>query len=148
MKAEYPSLGGLFALPSEAQWEYAARGGQYWNHPMLDYAGSQNLNDAGWYDENSNSQTMPVGLKQPNALGLYDMSGNVREWCADWYENDYRKIPIDGSPNTTEGNSRVLRGGSYFDYADYCRVAYRNHSHPGHRRHYFGFRLMFPQFNR
>jgi formylglycine-generating enzyme len=148
IKAEYSSLEGLFALPSEAQWEYAARGGQYWNHPKLDYAGSQNLNDVGWYDENSNSQTMPVGLKQPNALGLYDMSGNVWEWCADWFEDDYSKILNDGSPNTTKGIFRVLRGGSYFYDDGHCHVAFRYGYHPDDRDRLTGFRLVFPQFNR
>jgi formylglycine-generating enzyme len=147
LKAGYPDLKATFGLPSEAKWEYAARGGKYWNQPKLTYAGSENLNDVGWYRENSNEQTLPVGLKQPNALGLYDMSGNVYEWCADWYTENYQKIPEDGTPSTKQGPNRVLRGGSFFDHADYSRVARRISGHPTDRDFSFGFRLVFPQFS-
>jgi sulfatase modifying factor 1 len=147
IQTEYSDLQGAFGLPSEAQWEYAARGGQYWDKPKLTYAGSENLNDVGWYDENSNNQTMLVGLKQPNALGLYDMSGNVYEWCADWYVESYQQLPKDGSPYTEQGTYRVLRGGSFFLHADGCRVAYRINDPPVFRFNDIGFRLVFPQFS-
>jgi formylglycine-generating enzyme len=147
IQTEYPNLQGGFSLPSEAQWEYAARGGQYWDKPKLTYAGSENLNDVGWYEDNSNNQTLPVGLKQSNALGLYDMSGNVWEWCADWYAGDYRQISKDGSPFAKKGSDRVLRGGSFFIHADYCRAALRNHFRPDGRGNPFGFRLVFPQLS-
>lgn len=144
IQTQYPDLKGRFDLPSEAQWEYAARGGKYWDKSKLTYAGSANLNDVGWYKENSNEQTMPVGLKQPNALGLYDMSGNVHEWCADWYVESYRQLPNNGSPYTAQGAIRVLRGGSHFNLADFCRVAFRGF-HPNSRGTGFGFRLIFLQ---
>lgn len=145
LKIEYPDLQGTFGLPSEAQWEYAARGGKYWDKPKLTYAGSENINDVGWYKENSSDQPMPVGLKQPNALDLYDMSGNVWEWCADWYAEDYRKLPNDGNPFTVQGTYRVLRGGSYFNHADDCWVALRNNNHSVRRNNDIGFRLVFPR---
>ncbi len=145
IKLEYPYLKGDFALPREAQWEYAARGGKEWDKPKLEYAGSQNINDVAWYRENSNEQTMPVGLKQPNALGIFDMSGNVWEWCADWY-GEYSEKAKDGSVFTKEGTNRVLRGGGYFFNADYCRVANRINSYPADRDDNFGIRLVFPQF--
>ncbi len=145
IKEEYPKLSGVFALPSEAQWEYAARGGKEWNKPKLAYAGSQNINDVAWYNENSNDQTMPVGLKQPNALGIYDMSGNLWEWCADWYGNLSGKSK-DGSVYDKQGTSRGLRGGSYNYDVDHCRVASRGNIRPDYRSNLYGFRLVFPQF--
>lgn len=152
IKIEYPDLRGAFALPSEAQWEYAARGGKEWDKPKLEYAGSQNINDVAWYNENSNDQTMPVGLKQPNALGIYDMSGNVWEWCEDWvgiwgFDSE---MPTDGSANTKENTHRVLRGGSSFHHADICMVTFTDYdytrSYPNRGGSNIGFRLVFSQF--
>ena len=145
IKEKYPDLKGQFALPSEAQWEYAARGGKEWDKPKLEYSGSQNINDVAWYRQNSNEQTMPVGLKQPNALGIYDVSGNVWEWCADW-NGSLRYKAKDGSAFTEEGTERVLRGGAYVNYADDCRVADRSYFNPDYRVNSIGFRLVFPQF--
>lgn len=126
---------GTFSLPSETQWEYAANANQ-----GLVFAGSQNLNDVGWYRINSNWQTMPVGLKQANALGLYEMSGNVWEWCA----NDYETIMLNGeSGNNKDKSVKPLRGGSYFYFARHCRLRDRSYIHPGHRSGNFGFRLRF-----
>jgi sulfatase modifying factor 1 len=142
---QYPDLRGRFSLPSEAQWEYAARGGQYWDKPKLTYAGSENLNDVGWYRGNSTDQTWPVGLKMPNALGLYDMSGNVWEWCADWYLEDCQILPKDGSPSTIEKLNRVLRGGSYFNVTQYCRVVSRSDDLPNLNDFNFSFRILFSQ---
>ncbi len=121
--------GCRFGLPSEAQWEYAASGGRYGQTLGYAYAGSNYLPEVGWYGENSRRQTHPVGCKHPNALGLYDMSGNVREWCEDvWYKN-YKDALVDGSARINGGTGgtgdlRVVRGGSWYD--DGCgRVAFR-----------------------
>jgi formylglycine-generating enzyme required for sulfatase activity len=146
IKRQYPFLKGTFGLPSEAQWEYAARGGKVWNDLKMTYAGSQEIEDVAWYDGNSNEKTMPVGLKQSNALGLYDMSGNVWEWCADKYTDSYSKNPKDGSAYLQKGTLRGLRGGSYFYRPDYCRLAFRNRDSPNYRNTISGFRLVFIDF--
>lgn len=141
-------INGRFALPSEAQWEYAAAGGQVWNKPKLEYAGSNNLHDVGWFIDNSaNKYTFSVGLKEPNALGLYDMSGNVWEWCQDDYQKKLASLPKNGmaSPNQ-KGASKVLRGGSCFSYRINCRVRSRSYGHPDSRYDYYGLRLVFSQF--
>jgi formylglycine-generating enzyme required for sulfatase activity len=125
--------GWKFALPTEAQWEYACRAGE-----KGPYSGG-NLDEVGWYDGNSGSQTHEVAKKKPNALGLYEMHGNVYEWCSDWYE-DTLKGGIDpvGPPSSVD---RVVRGGSWDSGASFCRAAYRRrHSHPGFRLNLMGFR--------
>lgn len=129
---------GGFGLPSETQWEYAANAEQ-----GLVFSGSQNLNDVGWYAANSNEQTMPVGLKQPNAWGFYDMSGNVWEWCADDHSDNLSEIPINGSPNLKKTKFKILRGGGYFRNARYCRLRFRYNLQPDARSHNYGFRLRF-----
>jgi sulfatase modifying factor 1 len=134
---------GSFTLPSEAQWEYAARGGKAWNKPKLQFAGSNNIHDVGWLEDNSNARTMPVGLKQPNILGLYDMSGNVLEWCMDTYIEDYQKIPTNGKAYQQSGTYQVLRGGRWHYLVQHCRVAYRNYHSPDNRYVNYGFRLVF-----
>ncbi|MEM9985596.1 MAG: formylglycine-generating enzyme family protein, partial [Bacteroidota bacterium] len=132
--------GLTFRLPTEAEWEYAAGGG---STGRTSYAGTDNSNSLGtyaWYVGNSNSKTHPVGQKKPNPLGLYDLSGNVWEWCQDWY-GDY---PREAQTNPTEpedGSDRVLRGGSWYSYASYCRVAFRYSYHPDYRSIFSGFRL-------
>jgi formylglycine-generating enzyme required for sulfatase activity len=117
--------GRPYRLPSEAEWEYAARGG---NQSLgFRYAGGHKLKEVGWYDKNSHDETKPVGLKLPNELGMYDMSGNVWEWCADfWYEN-YEGAPEDGGAwlGRKDDRSRVVRGGSWSDFAAFCSVSYR-----------------------
>jgi formylglycine-generating enzyme required for sulfatase activity len=131
---------GRFALPTEAQWEYAARGGRYHARAGRLYAGSSRLEEVGWYDDNSGQETQAVGHKQANVLGLYDMSGNVWEWCGDWY-GDYpagaQTDPID--PAT--GADRVLRGGSWHYDARDCRVSNRDYDTPSYRSHGSGFRV-------
>ncbi|AYQ33153.1 SUMF1/EgtB/PvdO family nonheme iron enzyme [Runella sp. SP2] len=145
LRKTYPNLQGRFALPSEDQWEYAAAGGQVWNSPKLEYAGSNNLHDVGWFRDNSDKKsTFPVGLKEPNALGLYDMSGNVWEWCQDDYKANLAELPKSGLPAPNQkGNSKVLRGGSYFNDRINCRVRYRISRSPVNRIINYGFRLAF-----
>ena len=107
--------GQPYRLPSEAEWEYVARGGVK-SKDFL-FAGGHKLKEVGWYSKNSHGQTKPVGLKQPNELGLYDMSGNVDEWCADHWHENYNGAPNDGSAWVTGGDAsrRVVRGGSWYD---------------------------------
>ncbi len=142
--------GYIFRLPTEAEWEYAARGGSEAvtaSHRLTQYAGSNRLETAGWWDGNSHGETKPVGLKMPNALGLFDMSGNVYEWCEDWFDEKFyekcaAKGTVENPRNDEKGSYRVLRGGSWI-YGDpqLCRVAYRGYDSPEYRSHDFGFRL-------
>jgi len=137
------SLGYHYRLPSEAEWEYAARGGKY-HADGYKYAGSDRLKDVGWFDGNSDRETQPVGQKDANQLGLYDMSGNVWEWCEDDWHDNYKGAPTDGSAwiDTPErGTLRVARGGGWFLTARACRVAYRSHDGPDSRVSFLGFRL-------
>lgn len=145
-----PALNALtgqdFRLPTEAQWEYAARGGRH-HRDGYRYAGSDKLKELAWFEDNSGGKTHEVGQKYPNQLGLYDMSGNVYEWCADAYDGDFYKTcaksagPID-NPFCKEGTGRVLRGGSYWDGPQDCAVAFRYISGPAGRSNDFGFRLL------
>jgi len=103
------------------------------------------LKEVGWYSENSGSKTHPVGLKMGNELGIYDMSGNVFEWCEDDYHDSYQGAPIDGSGWIDRGSRaarRVLRGGIWTYPAQSGRVSYRHHIEPGHRAGGIGFRLV------
>ena len=130
--------GKEYRLPTEAEWEYAARGGQQAGGTK--YAGSNNVGDVAWYTNNSGSKTHPVGQKQPNALGLYDMSGNVWEWCSDWYDSDYYSSSPSVNPQgPSGGSSRVNRGGGWYDDARYCRVSSRDYYTPGARYDDVGF---------
>lgn len=131
--------GENYRLPTEAEWEYAARGGTNWQDNYI-YSGSNNVGDAAWYSSNSSNTTHTVGTKQPNQLGIYDMSGNVWEWCSDWYGN-YNSTPQNNPAGATSGSYRVSRGGSWLSDASYCRVAYRNDDTPDFRSLYLGFRL-------
>jgi formylglycine-generating enzyme required for sulfatase activity len=130
--------GKRYRLPTEAEWEYAAQGGQNYK-----YAGSDNLGSVAWYSDNSGSKTHPVGQKSPNGYGLYDMSGNLWEWCEDVWHDNYNGTPTDGSAGTSGGNSalRVLRGGSWINGAGDCRSAYRYADTPDYRDFNFGFRI-------
>ena len=112
-----------YTLPTEAQWEYAARGGHKASRYHV-YSGSDEINDVAWYYYNSNSSTHPVGQKRANELGIYDMSGNVWEWCRDWY-GDYPSGSVTDPVGPSSGSDRVLRGGSWDSYAGSCRVAFR-----------------------
>jgi formylglycine-generating enzyme required for sulfatase activity len=125
-----------YRLPTEAEWEYACRAGT-----TGDYAG--NLDSMAWYGSNSGSKTHLVGQKQPNAFGLYDMHGNVWEWCQDWYDaNYYKNSPSTDPKNTSTGSGRVLRGGGWDDDARDCRAADRYGGTPGDRGNDLGFRLI------
>ncbi|MCR5454110.1 MAG: formylglycine-generating enzyme family protein [Bacteroidales bacterium] len=115
--------GRKFRLPKEAEWEYAARGGNRTNN--YTYSGSNNLDEVGWFSVNSDRKTHPVGQKKPNELGIYDMSGNVWEWCGD-----------------TSGSYRVVRGGSWIYGDSFCAVSCRSIYDPDNRYSYSGFRLV------
>ena len=132
-------------LPTEAEWEYAARGGN--KSKGYTYSGGNNLDAVGWSNDNSGGKTHPVAQKQPNELGLYDMSGNVWEWCSDWYDKGYySRSPQNDPQGPNSGSSRVLRGGSWYFYDDSdCRVAYRNGYPPDGRYNGNGFRLVLSQ---
>ena len=133
-----------YRLPTEAEWEYAARGGvKTQNSASYKYSGSNNIDEVAWYSSNSSSKTHSVGSKQPNELGIYDMSGNVWEWCNDWYDSSYYKnSPKNNPQGASSGSRRVLRGGSWYDRAGLCRVAYRNNNYPDRSRYDLGFRLL------
>ncbi len=140
--------GKSYRLPTEAEWEYAARGGQKGTYTRTQgasgiyykYAGSNNIDKVAWY--NSNSAHL-VGTKSPNALGLYDMSGNVYEWCSDWY-GGYSSTSVTNPAGPSSGSGRVNRGGSWYSSpvsAILCRVSNRNDNLPLFRYHMLGFRL-------
>ena len=129
--------GYRFDLPTEAQWEYAARGGN--KSKGNKYSGSNDIGSVAWYGDNSGSKSHPVETKQANELGLCDMTGNVWEWCRDWYESGYA-----ADPEFLRGNNgldRVYRGGGWGNGARLCRVASRDDSGPGSRGSDLGFRL-------
>jgi len=126
-------------LPSEAEWEYACRAGTTTRFCFGDSDGG--LGRYAWYDKNSGKRTHRVGQKAANAFGLFDMHGNVWEWCADGYQSSYRGAPRDGSARSTAGASRrVIRGGSWSNAARNCRSASRSRNSPGNRNTNLGFR--------
>ncbi len=128
--------GYTYRLPTEAEWEYACRAGS-----TGDYAG--NLDAMAWYDKNSGNTTHPVGQKQPNAWRLYDMHGNVWEWCEDWYGGNYYAQSPSVDPRGPSARSvRLIRGGCWNSFARFCRSAYRDGYAPTIRRGFLGFRLV------
>ncbi len=130
--------GKTYLLPTEAQWEYAARGGK--NSRKYKYSGSYAIDAVAWYTSNSGSSTHPVKQKRANELGLYDMSGNVWEWCSDWY-GTYSSSMQNNPTGASSGQFRVLRGGSWIFDAQDCRVSYRVNISPSFRGSY-GFRVV------
>ena len=134
--------GKNFRLPTEAEWEFAARGGN--RNRGYQYSGSNVLSDVAWYADNSGSKTHNVGAKAPNELGIYDMSGNVWEWCQDW-KKSYSSSPQTNPKGPSSGSSRVYRGGSWFNFAWSCRVACRYCHTPDYRYFDLGFRLALSQ---
>ena len=134
--------GRNFRLPTEAEWEFAARGGNYNRH--YKYSGSNYISDVAWYGDNSGNRTHPVGTKQANELGLYDMSGNVWEWCSNWY-GSYSSYSQNDPTGPNSGSDRVDRGGSWGGSARYCRSSYRGNLTPGYRFSNLGLRLVLSQ---
>ena len=130
--------GRKFRLPTEAEWEYAAHGGK--KSRGYQYSGNSNISDVAWYDGNSGSKTHPVGTKQANELGIYDMSGNVYEWCLDWY-GSYSSSSQTNSTGADSGSFRVFRGGGWNSDAGCCRSSFRCYVTPDSRYFYLGLRL-------
>ena len=127
-------------LPTEAEWEFAARGGN--SSKGYKYSGSDNIDAVAWYTSNSSRKTHEVATKAPNELGIYDMSGNVWEWCQDWYNSSYySSSPTSNPTGPTTGSSRVGRGGSWGSNVRSCRVSYRNYFAPDSRSYNLGLRL-------
>ncbi|MDD6978361.1 MAG: SUMF1/EgtB/PvdO family nonheme iron enzyme [Prevotellaceae bacterium] len=131
--------GKRFRLPTEAEWEYACRGGK--KSRGYKYSGSNTIRKVAWYGRNSSHETHPVATKSPNELGIYDMSGNVYEWCQDW-KGSYSSAAQTNPTGALSGTDRVNRGGSYYNFAKFCRSSYRSHNSPGYRDFDLGLRLV------
>ena len=132
--------GRTYRLPTEAEWEYAARGGK--KTDAAKYSGGWTLDHVAWYVDNSNRSTHMCGTKRPNALGIFDMSGNVCEWCEDWYSGQYLQYDKNSPKGASAGSSRVNRGGCWSGNGGSCRVANRSGSIPGSRSGSLGFRVV------
>jgi formylglycine-generating enzyme required for sulfatase activity len=134
--------GKKFRLPSEAEWEYAARGGA--KSKGYVYSGSKKLNDVGWFKDNSGKEQrvdpFPAGKKKSNELGIYDMSGNIWEWCSDWY-GAYSAVPQHDPSGAASGSFRVIRGGYWNSAKNDCRVTRRSYESPNMHSNVIGFRL-------
>jgi sulfatase modifying factor 1 len=133
--------GKKYRLPTEAEWEYAARGGN--RSKGYQYSGSNNVDSVAWYKKNSEGKTHPVGSKSPNELGIYDMSGNVWEWCSDWFDAKYYSISRSRNPKgASKGTHKVLRGSGWIYFEGSCGVTQRNSCSPSLSFNNFGFRLV------
>ena len=139
-----------YRLPTEAEWEYAARGGAKGKEKNYLYSGSNKLKEVAWYDANSYDETKEVGLLRPNVLGINDMSGNVFEYCQDWhggseyYQECFDEGVVINPQGPSEGTSRVIRGGSWLIDPEFCRCSIRGGWIPGLRDYFVGFRLVLP----
>jgi formylglycine-generating enzyme required for sulfatase activity len=133
------SAGHVYRLPTEAEWEYACRAGTKTKYSFGD--SSSKLGDYAWYFKNAGKTTHPVGGKKPNAWGLYDMHGNVWEWCQDWY-GDYPSGSTTDPTGPAKGSSRVYRGGGWLYYSVNCHSAHRNGYAPDYRNINLGFRVL------
>ncbi|MCX8472202.1 MAG: SUMF1/EgtB/PvdO family nonheme iron enzyme [Sediminibacterium sp.] len=132
----------FFRLPTEAEWEFAARGGNLSKGYM--YAGSNYIDEVCWYDDNSNCCTHPVGLKKPNELDIYDLNGNVWEWCNDWYAS-YEVEAQNNPKGSYVGSYKILRGAGWQGAKNQCRISTRNYDKPTGKRSNTGFRLVHPK---
>jgi formylglycine-generating enzyme required for sulfatase activity len=141
-KAISKVTGKTYRLPSEAEWEYACRAGSTGDYCFGD--GEALLSNYAWYSENADLRSHPVGYKNPNAWGLYDMHGNVMEWCEDDWHDGYDGAPTEGRAwvdRPSSGSSRVIRGGCCIDHAGVCRSAFRTYNSPNWAYAHLGFRL-------
>ena len=134
--------GKNYRLPTEAEWEYAARGGKH-SPNNNKFSGSNTLGEVGWFTGNSDNKTQPIGTKEPNELGIYDMSGNVNEWCNDWYAL-YTEDPQTNPQGPATGDQHVFRGGSCMETSETCRVAFRSSGNATYKNVTLGFRLVLP----
>ncbi|MBP5477135.1 MAG: formylglycine-generating enzyme family protein [Paludibacteraceae bacterium] len=132
--------GRTYTLPTEAQWEYAARGGNCADGTK--YAGSNMVDAVAWHWGNSDESTHPCGIRRANALGIYDMLGNVWEWCKDWYSSPYASYDTNNPTGPSSGSDRVIRGGSWYAFPGYCRVAQRTGYSPSSCCDDIGFRVV------
>jgi formylglycine-generating enzyme required for sulfatase activity len=133
---------GKFRLPSETEWEYAARGGPHWPDGFR-FSGSDDIDAVAWYDRKHGDETRPAGQKAPNQLGIYDMSGNVWEWCQDVFTSEVESIPQDGTSFVGPGDQRVLRGGCFHNWAVHCTVSKRYKIAHDYHDGCIGLRLVF-----
>ena len=132
---------GHYRLPTEAEYEYAARGGN--RSHKYKYSGNDDIKEVGWFEDNSTMSSHPVGMLKPNELGLVDMSGNVWEWCSDWYEMYYYKVsPADNPKGPANGIKRVLRGGTWMSLDEGCMVTARGAIEPNYKDKFIGFRIV------
>ena len=139
IKKMYGKTGIVYRLPTEAEWEFAARGGN--DSKGFEYSGSHNIDEVAWYRENSGGKIHSVGTKKANEMGIYDMCGNVWEWCNDWYGH-YNNTAVTNPKGAKTGSGRVHRGGSCFNSAQYCGGSFRNFNESKYCDGYIGFRLV------